>query len=111
GWRTSTSRRISPPPQRCEEGLKAKSRTGRSSSTRRASSPNDRLARRFYGTSHTDFVHQPRPEERALELVEGCRVSKDGHRRDRACGHPSRQPRKERGLLRMRSEGVGGTRL
>src|SRR5713101_1706166 len=35
-----------------------------------------------------------------------ARVSKDGHRRDRARGHPSRRPREERGLLRMRSEGL-----
>src|SRR5712672_1516836 len=46
------------------------------------------------------YIHQPRPEERAL-----ARVSKDGHKRDRARGYPSRRPREERGLLRMRSEG------
>src|SRR5215471_7017727 len=38
-------------------------------------------------------------------LSKDARVSKDGHKRDRACGHPSRRPRQERGLLRMRSEG------
>src|SRR6202011_2470210 len=31
-------------------------------------------------------INQPRPEERAL-----ARVSKDGHKRDRASGHPSRR--------------------
>src|ERR1700731_2025671 len=31
-------------------------------------------------------MHQPRPEERAL-----ARVSKDGHKRHRASGHPSRR--------------------
>src|SRR5258708_24289568 len=69
-------------------------------------SHNSDLVQRFHGTNHIDFIPQPRPEERAL-----ARVSKDGHRRDRACGHPSRRPRKERGLLRMRSVGVGGTRV
>jgi hypothetical protein len=43
----------------------------------------------------------PRPEEHAL-----ARVSKDGRKRDRARGHPSRRPREERGLLRMRSEAL-----
>src|SRR6266436_3812586 len=38
-----------------------------------------------------------------LSLSKDARVSKDGHRRDGACGHPSRRPRQERGLLRMRS--------
>src|SRR5712671_276391 len=33
-------------------------------------------------------------------------VSKDGHGRGCASGHPSRRPREERGLLRMRSEGL-----
>src|SRR5215471_4777950 len=48
----------------------------------------------------------PRPEERAPErLSKDARVSKDGHKRDRVRGHPSRRPRQERGLLRMRSEG------
>src|SRR5262249_38683332 len=47
------------------------------------------------------MIYQPRPEERAL-----ARVSKDGHTRVRARCHPSRRPREERGLLRMRSEGV-----
>src|SRR6266478_116706 len=56
------------------------------------------LVHRFHGTNHIDIIHQPRPEERAL-----ARVSKDGHLRDRARGHPSRRPREERGLLRMRS--------
>src|SRR6202040_2786026 len=41
-----------------------------------------------------------------LSLSKDARVSKDGHRRDRACSHPSRRPREERGLLRMRSEGL-----
>ena len=59
-----------------------------------------RLAQRFHGSNRIDIIYQPRPEERAL-----ARVSKDGHRRDRARGgHPSRRPREERGLLRMRSE-------
>jgi hypothetical protein len=31
-------------------------------------------------------INEPRPEERAL-----ARVSKDGHKRDRAGGHPSRR--------------------
>src|SRR2546429_6533220 len=31
-------------------------------------------------------IDQPRPEERAF-----ARVSKDGHKRDRASGHPSRR--------------------
>ena len=31
-------------------------------------------------------INQPRPEERAV-----ARVSKDGHKRDRASGHPSRR--------------------
>ncbi len=58
-----------------------------------------RLVQRFRGLNHIDIIYQPRPEERAL-----ARFSKDGHKRDRARGHPSRRPRKERGLLRMRSE-------
>src|SRR5467141_1456869 len=41
-----------------------------------------------------------------LSLSKDARVSKDGHKRDRARGHPSRRPREERGLLRMRSEGL-----
>ena len=60
-----------------------------------------KLVQRFHGTNHIDIIHWPRPEERAL-----ARVSKDGHKRDRARGHPSRRPREERGLLRMRSEGL-----
>src|SRR5579871_627445 len=40
-----------------------------------------------------------------LSLSKDARVSKDGRRRDRARGHPSRRPREERGLLRMRYEG------
>src|SRR5215813_15481032 len=40
-----------------------------------------------------------------LSLSKDARVSKDGHKQDRARGHPSRRPRQERGLLRMRSEG------
>src|SRR5260370_19477135 len=64
------------------------------------------LVQRFQGTNHIDFIHQPRPEERAPEpLSKDARVSKDDHRRDGACGHPSRRPRQERGLLRMRSDG------
>src|SRR5215471_15018272 len=60
-----------------------------------------RLVQRFHGSNHIEINHhRPRPEERAL-----ARVSKDGHKRDRARGHPSRRPREERGLLRMRSEG------
>src|SRR5260370_23252430 len=57
--------------------------------------------------------HQPRPEERAPErLSKDARVSKDGHRRDRARGHPSsfeslRTAAREGGLLRMRSESRG----
>src|ERR1700719_1047666 len=43
--------------------------------------------------------YQPRPEE-----VRSA-VSKDGHKRDRACGHPSR--RALRALLRMRFVGLG----
>src|SRR5258706_14198301 len=54
------------------------------------------LVQRLDGTYDVDIIHQPRPEERAL-----ARVSKDGHRRDCACGHPSRRPREERGLLRL----------
>jgi len=57
------------------------------------------LVRRFRGSNHIDTIHQPRPEERAL-----ARVSKDGHKRGRASGHPSR--RAPRGaLLWMRSVG------
>jgi len=41
-----------------------------------------------------------------LSLSKDARVSKDGHKRDRARGHPSRRPREERGLLRMRSESL-----
>ena len=41
---------------------------------------------------------QPRPEERAL-----ARVSKDGHKRDRASSHPSRR---RFAPLRMRSVGI-----
>src|SRR5229473_7669996 len=41
-----------------------------------------------------------------LSLSKDARVSKDGHKRDRAPGHPSRRPRQERGLLRMRAEGL-----
>src|SRR5215471_20560443 len=60
-----------------------------------------RLVQRFHGSDHIEINHhRPRLEERAPE-----RVSKDGHKRDRARGHPSRRPRQERGLLRMRSEG------
>src|SRR5713101_4326195 len=36
-------------------------------------------------------------------------VSKDGHRRGRASGHPSRRPREEHGLLTMRSVGAGSS--
>src|SRR5713101_5688801 len=79
------------------------------------------LAQRFDSKNHVDILHQPRPEERApksglpdfgnLKVSKSAtadfdaRVSKDGHRRDRARGHPSRRPREARGLLRMRSEG------
>src|SRR5258708_30154718 len=67
----------------------------------------ERLVQRFHGSNHIDITHQARPEERAPErLSKDARVSKDGHRRDRARGHPSRRPREERGLLRMRSEGL-----
>src|SRR5437660_2225282 len=52
--------------------------------------------------SPIDVIKQPRPEERAV-----ARVSKDGHKRDRARGHPSRRPREERGLL-VRNLGLGG---
>jgi len=51
-------------------------------------------------------IYDPRPEERAPELVEGVRVSKDGHRRGPR-PWPSFAPwqaqdgRAERGLLRM----------
>src|SRR5258708_9571571 len=66
---------------------------------------NGKLVQRFHGTNHVDILHQPRSEERAPEpLSKDARVSKDGHKRDRARGHPSRRPREERGLLRMRSE-------
>jgi NitT/TauT family transport system substrate-binding protein len=66
-----------------------------------------KLVRRFHRTNHIDIIRQPRPEERAPErLSKDARVSKDGHKRDRARGHPSRRPRQERGLLRMRSEGL-----
>jgi hypothetical protein len=41
---------------------------------------------RFRGSNHIDIIRQPRPVERAL-----ARVSKDGHRRGRAGGHPSRR--------------------
>ena len=51
-----------------------------------------------HGTNHIDIIHQPPPEERSP-----ARVSKDGHRRNRARGYPSRRPCEERGLLRMRS--------
>src|SRR5258707_8713724 len=54
------------------------------------------LEKRFRSSNHIDVIHRPRPEERAL-----ARVLKDGHKQDRARGHPSRRPRKERGLLRM----------
>src|SRR5713101_8171689 len=80
------------------------------------------LAQRFDSKNHVDIIHQPRPEERAPKsgLPDfgnqkvsksatadfDARVSKDGHTRDRARGHPSRWPREERGLLRMRSEGL-----
>ena len=58
-------------------------------------------------TNHIDFIHQPRPKERAPEpLSKDARVSKDGRKRDRTRGHPSRRPREEHGLLRMRSEGL-----
>src|SRR5258707_14481144 len=63
------------------------------------------ILREAFAMNHIDFIHQPRPEERAPEpLSKDARVSKDGHERDRARGHPSRRPREERGLLRMRSE-------
>src|SRR5712675_1606324 len=65
------------------------------------------ILRAALATNHIDFIHQLRPEERAPEdLSKDARVSKDGHKRDRARGHPSRRPREERGLLRMRSEGL-----
>src|SRR5215467_9578598 len=57
------------------------------------------ILRAALATNHIDIIHRPRPEERAL-----ARVSKDGNKRDRARGHPSRLPREERGILRMRSE-------
>src|SRR6516165_825925 len=44
-----------------------------------------------------------------LSLSKDARVlrfSKDGHKRERARGHPSRRPREERGLLKVRSEGL-----
>ena len=56
-------------------------------------------------TNHIDFIHQPRPKERAPEpLSKDARVSKDGRKRDRTRSHPSRRPREERSLLRMRSD-------
>ena len=44
------------------------------------------LAHRFRSSNHIDIISKPRPEERAF-----ARVSKDGHRRDRASVHPSRR--------------------
>src|SRR5260370_25471446 len=44
-----------------------------------------------------------------LSLSKDARVSKDGHKRDRTRGHPSRPPREERGLLRMRSVDITET--
>ncbi len=66
-----------------------------------------KLVQCFHATKHIDIIHRPRPEERAPErLSKDARISKDGHKRDHARGHPSRRPREERGLLRMRSEGL-----
>src|SRR6266481_7638116 len=81
------------------------------------------ILREAFAMNHIDFIPQPRPEERAPEVgparlrhlkkdrnrqqpISIARVSKDGHKRDRAPGHPSRRPREERGLLRMRAEGL-----
>jgi hypothetical protein len=75
---------------------------------------------RFRGSNRIDTIHQPRAEERApksglpdfgISMVSksatadfDSRVSKDGHKRGRASGHPSR--RAPRGaLLWMRSVG------
>jgi hypothetical protein len=66
-----------------------------------------KLVPRFPGSNHIDIINQPRPEERApksglpdfgISMVPksatadfDARVSKDGHRRDRAGGDPSRR--------------------
>src|SRR5258708_17184698 len=70
------------------------------------------ILREAFATNHIDFIHQPRPEERAPEhRSKDARVSKDGRKRGRARGHPSsfgslRTATQEGGLLRMRSEGL-----
>src|SRR5258706_13990628 len=75
--------------------------------TSTAMEPTRNLVQCFHATKHIDIIHRPRPEERAPErLSKDARISKDGHKRDHARGHPSRRPREERGLLRMRSEGL-----
>src|SRR5207342_2256610 len=48
--------------------------------------PRGALVPRFRGFDYYRHIVEPRPEERAL-----ARVSKDGHKQDRASGHPSRR--------------------
>src|SRR5258708_28596558 len=70
------------------------------------------ILREAFATNHIDFIHQPRPEERAPEhRSKDARFSKAGRKRGRARGHPSsfgslRTATQEGGLLRMRSEGL-----
>src|SRR5262249_40308657 len=46
------------------------------------------LVQRFRGTNHIDIILQPRPEERAPELVEGC-ARLEGRPQARSCPRPS----------------------
>src|SRR5207342_1317428 len=48
--------------------------------------PRGALVPRFRGFDYYRHIVEPRPEERRI-----ARVSKDGHKRDRASGHPSRR--------------------
>src|SRR5262245_38032914 len=98
GSRTWTSRLTSPLGQPCEPGLNAKSGTGRSSSTRRASSRNDTLVDRFYETKLSDLILRgralraavlrlpknegwPRPRSRMWPSFEDARILRQAQKR------------------------------
>jgi hypothetical protein len=62
-----------------------------------------RLAQRFHGSNHIDTNCQPRPEERAPELVEGC-ARLEGRPQARSRPRPSfvlREPQDGRAILRQ----------
>src|SRR5258707_11372195 len=57
-------------------------------SARRSSTNRMTQVHRFHGANHIDIIHQPRPEERAPELVEGC-ARLEGRPQARSCPRPS----------------------